>query len=225
VEEFWLMMNGRHLLAAVFSLLAGSAAIHAATISDSGTLPNINAIAEITFTLTAPSDVSAITFNVGTAGYPNAVLWIFDLGTTPMTQVAKNDPNPDTNAMVDVVTGCGVAGGGCQFPGADLPAGSYEVVLSAFDQHWCVANTNCNGVVYGNTGWSYNGMPGPFHGAPGPDFSFSVTIANDAALSKSGMSIDATPLQAFPLAVPEPASFSLLLLGGALAGLLKLRKA
>ena len=199
---------------AVLSLMTGFAAVQAATIiPDSGTLPNVNALAEVTFTLNAPSDVSATTFNVGNPGFFNPTLWLFDLGTTPQTQLDKNDPAPNTNAAFDYQTDTSLL----------LPAGNYAVVLSAFDQHWCVANTNCNSVFYGNTGWSYNGAPGPYHGAAGPDYSFSVTISNGAALVTSGTVTDPNPTQAFPSSVPEPGSITLLLVGGALLGLKKLR--
>ena len=73
-----------------------------------------------------------------------------------------------------------------------------------------LANSVCNGVVYGNTGWSY-------HGDFGNDtLAYAFSISTDqGSLTQNSATFDLSPTQAFPAAVPEPASASLFLIAGA----------
>jgi hypothetical protein len=192
---------------AVTAFFAGSASLMASTISFSGTLPNPNALFEVQFTIGAVSSVSI--FTNGTVGtneiFP--VLWLFN--STDTTQLDKNDPPALSNASMTET---------------NLAAGTYDVILSTFDQHYCQANTNCNSVFYNNTGWSYNGS---FFGG---SQNFSVTIQSASTFTDNTSScetnsngcIHASPTQAF--ATPEPASVGLLLAGGAVLGWFRMRR-
>jgi hypothetical protein len=200
-------MNRFRLLAAA-ALLAGSAStLMATTITYSGTFPNPNALFEVQFSIGATSNVSI--FTNGTVGtneiFP--VLWLFN--STDTTQLDKNDPSPLQNASMTET---------------NLAAGIYDVILSTFDQHYCKANTNCNGTVYSNTGWSYNGN---FFGG---SHNFSLTIQSDSNITdktsgcetNSNGCVNPNPTQAF--ATPEPATAGLLLAGGAVMGWFRFRR-
>jgi Bacterial pre-peptidase C-terminal domain/PEP-CTERM motif len=187
---------------AVTAFLAGSASLMASTISFSGTLPNPNALFEVQFTLGTASDLTLQTSSWA-AGNFDPVLWLFD--STGATQLAKNDDTSVSNKDSTIsLTG--------------FAAGTYLAVVSSFDQHWCVANTVCNGTVYGNTGWSYNGN---FFGrGTGYALSIAATAANTPTTNSSGVITNAP--QAF--ATPEPASAGLLIAGGAVLGWLRFRR-
>ena len=195
-------------LMAVAALLAGSASsLMATTITYSGTFPNPNALFEVQFSIASTSTVSI--FTSGTPGTTEIfpVLWLFN--STDTVQLDKNDPAPLQNASMTET---------------NLAPGVYDVILSTFDQHYCVANTNCNGIFYSNTGWSYNGS---FFGG---SHNFNVTIqsANTFAdtfgcSDNNAACIHPNPTQAF-VGTPEPASFGLLLSGGAVIGWFKFRR-
>jgi hypothetical protein len=195
-------------LLAVTALLAGSAStLMATTITYTGTFPNPNALFEVQFSIAATSTVNI--FTNGTPGtneiFP--VLWLFN--STDTTQLDKNDPAALQNASMTET---------------NLAAGIYDVILSTFDQHYCKANTNCNGVFYNNTGWSYNGS---FFGG---SQNFSVTIQSASTFTdntsgcetNSNGCINPSPTQA--LATPEPATAGLLLAGGAILGWFRFRR-
>jgi hypothetical protein len=195
-------------LLAVATLLAGSASsLMATTITYSGTFPNPNALFEVQFSIAATSTVSIFTNGTPHTDEIFPVLWLFN--STDTIQLDKNDPPSLQNASMTET---------------NLAAGIYDVILSASDQHYCKANTVCNGVVYGNTGWSYNGS---FFGG---SQNFSVTIQSANTFTDSfGCSdnnaacIHPNPTQAF-VANPEPATAGLLLAGGAVMGWFKFRR-
>src|SRR5689334_417708 len=151
----------------VMAFLACTASMTATTISYSGTLPNPNALFEVQFTITQTENVT-----IQTTGIPNTnvivpVLWLFN--STDTVQLDKNDPPFPQNAIMTET---------------NLAAGTYDIILSTFDQHYCAANTNCNGVVYGNTGWSYNGS---FFNAPG---NFNLTITSSSSMTDNTLACE-----------------------------------
>lgn len=176
------------------ALLTGSAFLAGATLSYSGNFPagNPNALFEVNFTMSTTADLTISTSTIAHDGF-QGVLWLFN---SVGMQLAKDDPPVDTEAMISL-------------PG--FSAGTYEVILSAFDQHYCLANTDCNGVVYGNTGWSYNGD----FGSDNLNYAFTVNTSA-GTLTENSTELDPSPTRAFPLPTPEPASAALFLTGGAL---------
>lgn len=172
------------------TLVSGS---FGATLNYSGNFPNNpNALYEVQFTTSAAANLTIATTSISNNGF-QGVLWLFNSSGT--TQLTKNDPPVDVEAMINTPE----------------PAGTYLLILSAFDQHYCLANSVCNNVLYGNTGWSYNGDFGNDTLA----YAFSIT-ADAGNLSQNSQSFDPTPTQAFPAAVPEPGSAALFMIGGAL---------
>jgi len=177
------------------ALVSGSVIASAATLTYSGTLPNPNAIFEVKFTLDTQANLTMQTTSVVGGGF-DAVLWLFD--STGTTQLAKNDPPANTEAMISE---------------PNFAAGTYLLILSAWDQHYCLANSVCNGVDYGNTGWSYNGLPD--FGGRGSNFALTINAnEEDTPTENSHAVLD--PTQAVPAAVPEPASAAMLMTAGAL---------
>ena len=187
---------------AVTAFFAGSASLMASTISFSGTLPNPNALFEVQFTLSTASNLTLLTSSWA-AGNFDPVLWLFD--STGTTQLAKNDD-----------TGVGNNDSTISLP--SFAAGTYLAVVTSFDQHWCVANTICNGTVYGNTGWSYNGN---FFGR-GTGYALSITATAANTPTTNSSEVITNPTEVF--ATPEPASAGLLIAGGAVLGWLRFRR-
>ena len=192
----------RGLLAAA-GLLFLSAPAGASTLTYSGTLPDDNDLFTVPFSLSAPGSVTMSTSGVSSGDF-FPVLWLFN--STETTQIDKDDPPVNQDAsMTD-----------------NLAAGAYMLILSTFDQHYCVANTICNGVVYSNTGWSYNGN---FFGR---SQNFSVSIVSSVTLNDLSNSCSTTPGNCYDAptpafsSAPEPVSLSLAGLG--LSGLLFWRK-
>jgi hypothetical protein len=181
-------------------LVAGCLTASGATLNFTGNLPNPNALFEVQFTLSTQANLTMQTTSVVGGGF-DAVLWLFD--STGTTQIAKNDPMTNVEAMISE---------------PNFPAGTYLLILSAFDQHYCVANTICNNVVYANTGWSYNGLVN--FGGRGSNFGVSITADQPDNPTENTNFIDSAPARAIP-SVPEPGSATLLLAG---AGLLALRR-
>ena len=183
------------------ALLAGSTSLMATT-TYSGSLPNPNALFEVQYTLTTTSNVT-----ISTSGVPGGdffpFLWLFN--STDTMQLDKNDPLALQDASMTE---------------ANQAPGTYDVILSAFDQHYCVANTICNGFVYGNTGWSYNGS----FFARSPKFNVNISSAstfNSTACSEvPGNCINPSPTRAFPAntGAPEPTTAGLLVAGGVVIG-------
>jgi hypothetical protein len=188
-------------LLAVAALFAASPSLMASTINYTGALPDQNTLFEVKYTLTTTSTVTISTSGVPTGDF-FPVLWLFN--STDTTQLDKNDPAVFLNALITEIN---------QGPG------TYDVILTTFDQHYCKGNTVCNGVVYGNTGWSYNGN---FFGRS-PNF--NLTIASDAPLMDNAHFSNPNPTQAFPgTNAPEPGSVGLILAGGAIIGWLRFRR-
>ena len=176
----------------LIAILAVASGSYGATLNYSGNFPNNpNALFEVQFTTSVASNLTIATSSISNNGF-QGVLWLFNSSGT--TQLTKNDPPVDVEAMINTPE----------------PAGTYLLILSAFDQHYCLANSVCNGVVYGNTGWSYNGDFG------NDTLAYAFSISTDqGSLTKNSATFDLSPTQAFPAAVPEPASAALLLIGGA----------
>lgn len=199
----------RYGLLALTALLAGSGStLMATTITYSGTFPNPNALFEVQFSIAGTSNVSIFTNGAVGTNEIFPVLWLFN--STDTVQLDKNDPPSLQNASMTET---------------NLAAGIYDVILTTFDQHYCAANTVCNGVVYGNTGWSYNGS---FFGG---SQNFSLTIQSASSFTDNTSSCETNssgcvhlnPAQAV-VAAPEPATFGLLLAGGAVMGWLRFRR-
>ena len=191
------------------TLLAGTSSIFGTPIVFNGSLPNPNALFEVSYTI--PVGTTA-TVTISTSGVPTGdffpVLWLFN--STDTVQLDKDDPPVLQDAtMTEVNQG----------------AGTYDVILGTFDQHYCKANTVCNGVIYGNTGWSYNGS---FFGRS-TDFTLTISSAGDPINDSTGCvanpnaCINSHPNQAYA-ATPEPATAGMLLAGGAVLGWLKFRR-
>lgn len=181
---------------AVMGFTAGSLLLSGAPIIVSGMFPdanNPNALFEFEFSTSAAANLTIQTSSISPANGDGvqAVLWLFD--STGTTQLTKNDPPFDTEALINVAE----------------PAGTYLLILSSFDQHYCLANSVCNNVVYGNTGWSYNGDFGDDSLA----FSFSIDADQGTVTPVQNM-FDAAPPRAIAIATPEPASFGLCAMGG-----------
>jgi PEP-CTERM motif len=203
-----LAMGRPFLIAAILLLLSATAG--ATTLTYSGTLPDQNDLFDVEFSLATTATVTMQTSGVPTGDFL-PVLWLFN--STNTTQLDKNDPTALQNALMTEV---------------NLAPGTYNLVLSTFDQHYCTANTACNGVTYANTGWSYNGN---FFGRS-PNFSVSIT--STAALTDLTNSCSTTasncfdpPTRAYQSAAiaPEPASAGLLLLGAGVLGFWRFRAA
>ena len=206
----------------VMVLLSGSTALMGSSISCtssgcSGNLgANANALVEVNFTANANTSLTVTTTSWdGSATPPGScmicgfdpVLWLFDAS---MNQLTKNDDiTLGTNKNAQITFG--------------LTSGTmYELVLSASDQHWCVANTNCNNVVYSTNGWSNNGN---FSGLTNGVFSFTFSPTGGAGTINSDfVTVDYPVAQGGRAAVPEPASLALLLTGGAFLTWRKLAK-
>ena len=206
------MLRGTAFLG-VMVLLVGSTALTGSNISCtaagcSGNLGvNANALVEVNFTANANTSLTVTTNSWDGPGTPpgscticgfDPVLWLFDAG---MNQLTKNDDiTPITNKNAQITFG--------------LTSGTmYELVLSASDQHWCLANTNCNNVVYSTTGWSNNGN---FNGLKDPfAFTFSPSAGAGTFTVGSDLITLTYPVAQGGQAVPEPASLALLLTGGA----------
>jgi len=128
--------------------------------------------------------------------------------------VGCNEADPAANRNAEIPNLGDIQGGTFSF-GANT---QYLLVLSASDQHYCLANTNCNGVVYGNTGWSDNGN---FRGLQ-PTYDIVFSFNGDPP------SIDAGPTTVtdFPVAtaVPEPTSAVMFLSGILLLPCQKVRR-
>jgi len=197
------------LYVAALALLANTGSMMATPITFTGSLPNPNALFEVSYTI--PVGTTA-TVTIATSGVPGGdffpVLWLFN--STDTTQLDKNDPNVNQDASMTETN---------QGPG------TYDVILTTFDQHYCKANTVCNGVVYGNTGWSYNGS---FFGRS-TDFTLTISSAGDpindstGCVANPGGCINASPNRAYASA-PEPATAGMLLAGGAFLGWFKFRR-
>jgi hypothetical protein len=201
------------ILAVCFSLT-----LTASTIKGSGNLPsgNPNALIEIPFTANS-ADLVIQTDSWGTSGGFDPVLWVFD--STGTTQLDKDD---DICNAVSFPPGCGVVvnrnamipnAGDSRFGTFSFSSGTtYLLILSAFDQHYCKANTLCNGVVYPNTGWT-NG--GSFHGlGTNYDIVFNATNA-PTFINPPPEGHQYPPVTDYPLAgVPEPGSAGCILIGG-----------
>lgn len=187
---------------AVMAVTLGASVLSATPLTYSGNLDpaNANELIEISFTTSATANLTIQTTSIVSGGL-QAVLWLFD--STGTSQIAKNDPPNDQEAVISL---------------PNFAAGTYELIMSVFDQHYCAANTVCNGVVYGNTGWSYNGG---YFSNDTTAYAFSINVDNGTVVQNSEV-FDPTPTQAFPINdVPEPGSAALLLIG---AGLVVLRK-
>jgi hypothetical protein len=198
-----------HALLAVVTVLFGSLSLTGSTLTYSGTMPNSNALFEVRITLNSTQNLTIQTQGVGAppVGNFNPILWLFNSDGT--VQIDKNDPPANQNALITET---------------NFGAGIYNVILSVFDQHWCTANTLCNGVVYVNTGWSYKGDIG----SHSPNFTVQITGSDITDNSKSCSTtpsncIIPNPPQAFPASVPEPTSAGLLLIGAGLFGWRKFR--
>ena len=185
---------------AVLTLAFGCSSLFAATLTYSGNFPadNPNALFDVNFTTSAPADLTVQTSSIAGGG-AQLVLWLFD--STGITQIAKDDPPNDVEAMIQI----GTPG----MPATYFPAGNYQLIVSVFDQHYCAANTVCNGVVYGNTGWSYNGG---YFSNDNTSYAFSITT-DSGTLTQNSATFDPNPTQAFPVDTPEPSSAGLLLIG------------
>jgi len=181
----------RYGLGSIMALFFGSVTLLGSPLTFSGGLPDPNAVLEVRFTLNAPENLTIATTSV-TAGGFDAVLWLFD--STGTTQLYKDDPPTNTDATISV---------------PNFAAGTYELVLSAFDQHYCLANTLCNSVQYPNTGWSYKGLAN----FGGRSSAYGLTIS--AGTEDSAGIVDPTPASPGSTA-PETNSAGLLLSGGAL---------
>jgi len=193
-------------LVALAGLLFLSASAGASTLTYSGTLPNENDLFIVPFSLSTSGSVTMSTSGVPSGDF-DPVLWLFN--STETTQIDKNDPPASQDSsMTDI-----------------LAAGTYVLILSTFDQHYCVANTNCNGVVYSNTGWSFNGN---FFGRS-PNFNVSITSSvtlNDLSNSCSTNASNCydAPTRSYTSAATAPEPVSLSLVGLGLSGLLFWRK-
>ena len=217
---------------ALLTIFAAALAVQGATISLPGSLPagNPNALVEITFT--TPADVTG--FSVYTDSFTSfaspssgfdTVLWLFDPSMT--TQLDKDDDicngapggcnnaDPAANGNAEIPNAGDIQGGAFSFSANT----QYSLVLSASDQHYCVANTNCNGVFYSTTGWSNNGS---FMGLT-PNYDIVFSYASAAPTINTGPTL----VTNYPLAttVPEPTSAILLLTGGIFLGWRKRRRA
>jgi len=195
-----------------------SCTMTASTINVSGNLPsgNPNALIEIPFTANS-NDLVIQTDSWGTSGGFDPVLWLFD--SAGATQLDKDD---DICNGANFPAGCGVAvnrnamipnpgdsrGGAFSFSSGT----SYLLILSAFDQHYCTANTLCEGVVYPNTGWT-NG--GSFNGlGTNYDIVFNATNA-PTFINPPPQGQQYSPVTNYPLAgIPEPGSAGFILIGG-----------
>ena len=177
---------------AVMTLVFGSMHLSATPLTYSGFFPSNdpNALFEVSFTTTATSTLTISTSSISHDGF-QGVLWLFN---SSGTQIAKNDPPVDVEANITLST---------------FAAGTYLLILSAFDQHYCLANSLCNNVVYGSTGWSYNGD----FGNDNLNYAFSIGV-DHGNLIENSTTLDQGPAQTFPAAVPEPGSAALLLIGG-----------
>jgi hypothetical protein len=194
---------------ALMVLLLGSTALMASTITCttagcSGNLgANPNALVEVNFTANSNTSLTVTTTSwdgnptppgsCTTCGF-DPVLWLFDAS---MNQLTKNDDISGSNKNASITFA--------------LTSGSmYELVLSAFDQHWCLAGVNCNGTTYATTGWSNNGN---FSGLMDP---FAFTFSPNASVDTFAVTSDVVTTT-YPVAqtgVPEPTSLALLLTGG-----------
>jgi hypothetical protein len=197
----------------VMILLLGSTALMGSTITCtatgcSGNLgANPNALVEVNFTANANTSLTMTTTSYDgpptppgsctTCGF-DPVLWLFDGSTNQLSKDDDIDPSTKNASITFALTS----------------GAMYQLVLSAFDQHWCVASTDCNGVSYSTTGWSNNG---DFSGLMDPfAFTFSPSAgAGTFTVNSDLITTDYPVAQGGTAAVPEPTSLALLLTGGA----------
>lgn len=231
ITSYTSAVRSRTPFRALLAIFAAAMAVQGATISFPGSLPSNNPDALVEITFTTPADVTGFavftdsftSFASPSSGF-DPVLWLFDPSMT--TQLDKDDDicngapggcnnaDPAANRNAEIPNAGDIHGGAFSFSANT----QYSLVLSANDQHYCVANTNCNGVFYSTTGWSNNGN---FLGlSPNYDVVFSY--------ASTAPKIDAGPtlVTNYPLAttVPEPTSAILLLTGGLFLGWRKMRR-
>ncbi len=128
----------------LIGLLAG--VCHAQTFNYSGSLSSPNQVFELSFTLTAPTNVTIETTSWA-AGNFDPVMWLFD---STGTQVEKDDDacNGQGCSPIDRDSLIQITG---------LAAGTYTAIVSAYDQHYWRAGAAGNPAGVLVSGWSYNG--------------------------------------------------------------------